>query len=226
MTTIHRSHTDEVEFPAAENQTMSSRLRWSIEWQKSQNVLTTFNRMHQFIGTLVIVALLSFHSIALADSDVPAGLQADLIAKLAAFDRNLPARANGTVRVMVVHKNGDGRSTRVAKEVANALKAMNDIAGMGKDIRELAFGSAAEIVAQCKSQHISIIYFAPGLQAEMTSLAQAISGVDVMTVGPSGAVVGFTLEESKPKILVNLARAKSQNVALKAQVLKLARIVE
>ena len=42
---------------------------------------------------------------------------------------------------------------------------------------------------------------------------------------PDGAVVGFDLEEGRPKIVVNLKRAKAQNVDFKAELLKFARIV-
>jgi hypothetical protein len=168
----------------------------------------------------------ALQSQAAADADVPAKLQAELIGKLAAFDRNLKSRANGTVRVLVLHKGTDGHSKRVANEVALSLRGLSEIAGMATDVRDQAFVSASELAGVCKSQHISVVYLAPGLENEMLAVAKALVGVDIMSVGPKGAAVGFALEESKPRILVNLTVAKNQNVALQAQLLKLARIVE
>jgi hypothetical protein len=66
----------------------------------------------------------------------------------------------------------------------------------------------------------------------MVRVAAALAGADVLTVGTTarhaenGAVVGIGLEEAHPKLVVNLARAKAQNVSFKAELIKLARVVE
>ena len=69
------------------------------------------------------------------------------------------------------------------------------------------------------------------LEGDLPAIAAALNGVDVLTYGATaahaakGTVVGFDLEESKPKLVVNPARAKAQNVSFKAELLKLARLV-
>ncbi|MFX9089437.1 YfiR family protein, partial [Acinetobacter baumannii] len=78
---------------------------------------------------------------------------------------------------------------------------------------------------------VAIVYLAPGLENDTPAIATALNGLDVLSVGASGAhakqgaVVAFDLEEGKPKIVVNLGQAKSQHVALRSEVLSLARIV-
>lgn len=171
------------------------------------------------------LAVLSTVAVAYADSDVPVNLQVQLIGKLATFDRNLPNRAGGTVRILVVNKNGDGKSTRVANEISRGLGAFADIAGLPKEVIQQPFTNGADLAAACKQRRLSVIYVAPGLEGDMAGIAAALNGIDVMTVGPTGAVIGFELEESKPRIIVDLTRAKSQNVALRAEILKLVRIV-
>lgn len=226
MTTPQWTPQDEIDMPSRSVEGIYPGPHATAPARRTSTCTRIFLQANRWIGFLALVGTLGLAAVAQADADVPPGLQAELIGKLASFDRNLPARASGTVRVLVLHKNNDGRSSRIAKEVAVSLQGLSDIAGLPKEVRTQAFSSAAEVASLCKSQRFSIVYLAPGLDSEMTALAQALDGVDIMSVGPSGAVVGFKLEESKPRILINLTRAKSQHVALKAQVLKLARIVE
>jgi len=66
----------------------------------------------------------------------------------------------------------------------------------------------------------------------MPRVAAALEGIDVLTVGSTaqhaekGAVVGFELDEARPKIVLNMKSARAQNVAFKAELMKLARILE
>jgi hypothetical protein len=63
-------------------------------------------------------------------------------------------------------------------------------------------------------------------------IRDALSGISVLSVGAvadyalRGAVLGFDLVSGKPKIVCNLTQAKKQDVAFKAEVLKLMRVIE
>lgn len=188
--------------------------------------------LHRLVRILaLVVAAVSFATITYADVRVPLGLQAQLVRRLAGFDRNFAARATGTARVLVVHKSGDDESRLVGGGFAKALSELHDIAGVPMQVDEMPLADPAALAAQCKAQHVAILYFSVGLEPSMEGVAGALAGVDVMTIGASstfaekGAVVGFDLEEGRPKIVVNLARAKAHNVSFKAELLKLARIV-
>lgn len=80
--------------------------------------------------------------------------------------------------------------------------------------------------------HTAVVYLTVGLEADMPRIAAALVNGDVLTVGTSarlaehGAVVGFALEEARPRLVLNLRQAKAQNVDFKAEVLTLARLIE
>jgi hypothetical protein len=162
---------------------------------------------------------------------VPANLQAQLVVKVAAFDRNFAARAGATALILVVHKGGDTDSSKLAASVEKALGELGDVGGKPKKVETIAFPGAAALAAKVKGGKVAIVYFSSGLEGELGGVAGAMQGLDVLTFGASGAhaekgtVVGFDLEEGKPKLVVNQARAKAQNVAFKAELLKLARLV-
>jgi len=179
---------------------------------------------------LLLVASALVVSLAFADVAVPAKLQAQLIAKIAAFDRNFPGRAAGNALVLVVFKPGDAESTQLAQQVGSELRDLSD-GGVAKTIDVIPFGGAASLAAACKSRHAAIVYLSASLDREVPAIAAALAGGDVLSIGAtaahaeSGTVVGFDLEGGKPKIVVNLTPARAQNVSLKADLLRLARIV-
>lgn len=192
-------------------------------WRGPNVVRTLF-----FAGAIAGLCMLAPR--ASADSAVPVGLQARLISKVAAFDRNMQARAAGTVHILIIQKPGDAESGRVANQMANALGSLGDIAGMPKDVEVAPYSGAGGVADLCRGKHISIVYLTPGLDGDIAQIAAAIHDVNVMSIGSSGsqvaagASVGFELDEGKPQIVVN-TKAKSQGVDLKAEVLKLAKIV-
>ena len=65
----------------------------------------------------------------------------------------------------------------------------------------------------------------------METVAEALTGKDVMTIGSRAgyaerrAVVSFDLVSGKPKLIVNLPQAKRQNVKFSARLLKLAEVI-
>jgi len=178
---------------------------------------------------LLLVLVLSLVPRARADdSEVPPAVQAELLAKVAAYDRNLAARAGEKLTVLVVSKAGSSESSRVAKAITEALGAKATIAGLPHAEEALAFESGAALAAACKAKRAAIVYVAPGFSdAEISSVGQALDGVDVLSVSgvagyvKKGIVLGFDLVSGKPKLVVDLPRATRQRVSLSANVLRL-----
>jgi hypothetical protein len=163
---------------------------------------------------------------------VPAGLQAELIAKVAPYDKNFAARASDRVHVLVVTRSGDADSERTANQLTAALRDVKDIGGLPHDEATLAFSGAQALADAVRARRASIVYLTPGLTSEIEGIRDALSGISVLSVGAvadyalRGAVLGFDLVSGKPKIVCNLTQAKKQDVAFKAEVLKLMRVIE
>ena len=169
--------------------------------------------------------------LARGDVTVPIHLQAQLVSKIGSFDRNFSARAGERARVLVVERTGDDDSLELGAHFASALISLRKIGGITVLVEELAFTTAASLAERCRGQRTSVVYLSTGLDADIRDISTALSGVDVLTVGATalytshGTVVGFDLEEGKPRIVVNLTHAKAQNVAFRGELLALARIV-
>lgn len=120
---------------------------------------------------------------------------------------------------------------RVAANMAKALTALREVGGVAAQVLVESFPGAASLAERCRSTKPTLVYFSTGLAGDMEAIGKTLAGIDVLSIGatPSdanrGVVVAFDLEEGRPKIVVNVARARAQNVAFKAELLKLARIV-
>lgn len=166
------------------------------------------------------------------EATVPVALQAELVAKVASYDRNLAARAGDRVHVLILVNAKSDASNSFAKHMTSALGGVDKIGGLPHDETTAPFGGAKALADTCRTKHIAIVYLAPGLTDEVPAIRSALEGVNVLSVAadaaevPKGIVLGFDLVSGKPKIVVHLGQAKKQEVAFKAELLKLAKVHE
>lgn len=163
---------------------------------------------------------------------VPASLQAQLLAKIACYDRNFPARAGDRARVLLVEKRADPESkVRVAEMIA-ALAGTPRLCTTPHEEQKIEYTAAPALADLCKSAHISVVYLGPGLSAEIPAIRKALADLDILSVGavsayvPAGIVLGFELVSGKPKLLVHLTQAKQQHVNFNPDVLTLMRVYQ
>jgi hypothetical protein len=191
-------------------------------------------RRRTFIALLALGAVAALGRDAAADEvPVPVPLQAELLVKVAGYDKSLAGRAGDRVRVLIVVKPGSADGARVGLQLEKALAAKDAIAGMAHERSTLATADAATVARTCRERRIAIVYFASGFRDdEAAAFAKALEGVDVLSAAAmpqwvqSGVVLGFDLISGKPKILFHLTQARKQNVKLSAEVLKMARLYE
>jgi hypothetical protein len=185
------------------------------------------------LATSVVACVLLAPGTSLGDEvAVPVTLQAELVAKVASYDRNLAARAGDRVHVLIVVNAKSDASTSFAKHMTSALGGVDKIGGLPHDETTAPFGGAKALADTCRSKRIAIVYLAPGLADEVPGIRSALDGVNVLSVAADaaevqrGIVLGFDLVSGKPKIVVHLGQAKKQDVAFKAELLKLAKVQE
>jgi hypothetical protein len=183
---------------------------------------------------LIAIALalgLSIAEAALAQAgSVPAPVQAELISKVLPYDRNFETRAGPVVRTLVLVKSGNVRSQLGAEAFKSALSRLDRVAGRRHEERIVNYSGAAALAKQCRNERIAIVYVTPDLDGELDAIQKALAGVDVLTVSAvpeyvsRGVVLGFELVSGKPKLLLDLPRAKRQNVEFSANALRLMKV--
>jgi hypothetical protein len=163
---------------------------------------------------------------------LPVALQAELLVKLAGYDRSFLQRAGDRVRVGLLVKPNDGDSMRAAEQMQAALARVTTIAGLAHDETIIAYEKAAALPEICRSQRLAILFVTPGFRNDIEPIRAALDGVDVLTASgvpdyvKAGVVLGFDVANGRPQLLVHLGQAKRQNVVLRSDVLRLMKVYE
>jgi hypothetical protein len=187
------------------------------------------------MSSMAAIVAVSLSLVRIGSADlvpVPLDRQAELLARVAAYDRNMAARAGDRVRVLLVTNQGNSESVGLAKHMEAALGSLSEIAGLLHEERVAPFTTAVDLAAQCRAEHVTIVYLSSGLGDQVPAIRSALDGVDVLSVAAvpeyveSGIVLGFDILSGKPKLLVHLTQARRQHVELRAELLKLARVFE
>ena len=187
----------------------------------------------RFAWLATVVTLLVLSALVRADDQVlPIQLEAQLFAKVLIYDRNFPVRAGRIARVILVIKRDNADSARVASQMQSALKPIAQIGGLPHEEIIITFAGAAPLAEQIKTSGAAAVFFGPGFDDDVDAIRSALEGQDVLTAGsvpeyvPHGIVLGFDIVSGSPKLLVHLTQARRQNVALRADLLRMARIFE
>lgn len=185
------------------------------------------------VSTLVLIALAVWcgaRSSRAQTANVPAELQAQLLSKLSAYDRNFAARAGDVAQVLILVKSGSARSTLSGATMKTALSHLDRFGGLPHQEQIVSFESAPALASLCRSKRAAIVYVTPGLESEIDAIKSSLTGVDVLSVAavpeyvPRGIVTGFEVVSGKPKLSINIAQARQQRVDFKADVLKLMKV--
>jgi hypothetical protein len=167
-----------------------------------------------------------------ADASVPVSVQADLVSKVPTYDRAFRERAGGRVHVLVLSNPNSSDSTRVANFIQAALAREAAIGGLPQEVTIASYSNAAALGTECKKRSISILYVTPGFDSELEAICAVVQPLGVMTF--SGVpdyvrrciVVGFELQEGRPKLLVHLGQAKKNGIRFSSGLLRLAKVYQ
>ncbi len=176
-------------------------------------------------------ALLWQDRAAALEPDVPIRLQIDLLNRVIPYDRNMRPRVRDALSVLVAVDGGDVDSKRTGAQILTALADRGTLGGYRLRAARHDFLGVPNLVSACESERPALVYTTPGLRSSASSIATALSTLDVLSVATmadhvrSGLVLGFAVRSGKPRLLVNLTQARRQHVDFRADFLRLAEVV-
>jgi hypothetical protein len=161
---------------------------------------------------------------------VPISLQVNLLDRVVRFERSYASRGDAPALVVVVTVD-EAASVRAAALASAAIGQIASLGARRASVVTQTFSSPAAL--RSASREAAIVYLMPGFsRADVQAIAAAFADSKVLTVGASnadadnGAALGFELEGSKPRIIVNLRQARAQRLDFSAQFLRLARVIQ
>lgn len=185
------------------------------------------NRVLQIIvhGALAALALA-------AEPVVPEAVQFPLLAKALTFDHNLAERCGERVTLCVLYQPSvkASRQCRANFEAAAAASGIGTISGLPLDVVYLVYDVDNAWQDSAALVDADVLYVTPVAELAFGVIRDFASSQKVLTVGSlpqhvfGGLSLGFTVEDAKPKMLIDLESSKDEGVAFSAQLLKLAMI--
>lgn len=159
--------------------------------------------------------------------EVPAPLQARLLATISTHVFSLPPE--GPIEVLIVYPESAGEGSREAQTLAQAIVD----AESNRFHTSLApYRSGADLKTIVTRRHPNIVYASAGLDEKSTAgIVDACEIDGLLTIAEEassvrlGIILGFTLVEAKPRLVINLPRAQHQKVRLSSALVSLAQVI-
>jgi len=183
---------------------------------------------------VTLLVLLGTSPLGAEVSQLPFDLQATLLLKILAFDRNLEKRVDSTVVVGIMYDAESEESEKAKSEFCQALENYLEkkVKGFAISYRNLEYTSPSDLSAKMKSYDITVLYVTPGNADNLEDLIRASQKNSVLTAScvaeyvEKGVSVGLGLKNNKPQITINLPSAQAEGCDFSSQLLKLAKVIE
>jgi hypothetical protein len=165
-------------------------------------------------------------------ASVPLQLQVDLSTKVIEYVQEPPVASLDRVRIGIVVKTSSPESMRAGAELKAAFDRAPSVGGRPHEQAIIEWSGSKALAERSRKGNLTVLYFTPGLDAEIGPSAEALAGQRIVTIAavdsfvPEGVVLGFELVSGHPKMIFNLRQAKKQELVLRAAVMKLMRIVQ
>lgn len=178
-----------------------------------------------------LAVILSFASPAAAEGgEIPAGVLAQLLSKVPAYDHGFRERAGKVVQVLILTNPDEPESVRAAALMQSALLRESSIAGLPQQSHIYAFQNAEALAVEVKRRQVTIVYVTSGFSHTLDVVCRALEPLGVLTMTTVSeyvercVVVGFQLLAGRPKILVHLKHAQRSGVRFRSELLELAKV--
>lgn len=159
---------------------------------------------------------------------VPEHLQAAIFFKVLAYDYNIQTKAGNEVSIAVLI---DSKTSGKKQPLQDGFNKLNGLDLNGKKIKVQVVQVSDSSLGDAASS--DILYVPEGMDdkliASVLKLAvdkkRATLGATESLAG-KGCAIGLTVEDSKPKIVINLKASQSQGMKLSSKVLSLAKVIQ
>lgn len=187
-----------------------------------------------FARVVGLSLLLAGGAAAAAESTLPAKSQANVLARVMAYDRNLKARAGDAVVVGVVYAGASSSSTAEADEMFNAFKLLEKFVLLGLPLRveKIAFTDAATLRAAITERGIDALFLCNGLDSDVGKVIGVAREVKQITLTgqrryvSQGVAIGSVVADNKPALIFNKTASEAEGSSFSSQFISLTTPVE
>lgn len=164
--------------------------------------------------------------------ELPVSIQAKLLSTMPTYVVDLAPQGAAKFKVLIVHPGTEAAPSRGAEAIAGAVGQVK-IGALEPQVVFVPFGNAQKFQAALAAHAPNAVYLAPELDAaSATAVADACGGAKKVTFSgvdahvKAGVILGFSLVEARPRVLVNLKQATKQGVAFQRGLLSHSVVVD
>lgn len=165
--------------------------------------------------------------------DLPVNLQIQLLSKMATSIPNLTPVGTDPIKILVVYPGKADAPSRGAQGLQNTIKQVGKFGAYDTRTTLVAFVDANQLRSVQAAEKAQLIYLAPEFDEKgVLGVVEAFSDTRAVTVASAsdhaklGIVLGFSLVEARPRVLVNLKQANKQKIEFRNKLLTFAVIVD
>jgi len=184
-----------------------------------------FKKSIKFIVLFILMFSFSFSAFA-ENMPIPTKIQSVMILKILAYDKNLPSRVGGDVKIGIFN-TGSSASIKVKNSIMSELNALSS-----QKISGLSF-SVVEISSVSALSSVDVIYVTPdssGVLSSIRSVAQSSNKITITGVPEyvrhGNVSIAIDSRDNKPKILVNLDVANAEGSDFSSKLLSLSEVIK
>jgi hypothetical protein len=162
---------------------------------------------------------------------IPLDLQAQLTAKISEYVQS-PALDADHLPLGILVNARDAESIRAGGELRAAFARVSASGRRSFDAEIIPWAGAGSLADELGRRKLAMLFLTPGLSSNLDTIVGVLAHRRVLTIAAvdayvaRGVILGYELSSGHPRMILNLRQAKSQDVVLRAALMKLARIVE
>ena len=164
------------------------------------------------------VAVALWASAAHAD-ELPVNVQVQLLSKMSTYVSTFAPEGATAVKILVVYPGSKDAPSRGAQAISTALTQGATLGRYAAQPKLVPSSDPKKFRATLDFEKPQVIYLAPELDEKTTTdIVEAASASTVLTISGVaehvrlGVVLGFSLVESRPRVLINLKQSQKQNI--------------
>lgn len=185
------------------------------------------------IRTCLVAACALAHCVVVGPARAsPADDEARILLRAISFDRGLAARAGAEVVISVVYDARSSGAEREREGRVMAFRKLSDrtIAGLPMKVIWVDCSSSRPIDEALRG--VDIVYLTGGAGDCLRSVTAATRKLRIASLASGrahveqGVTLGVTIENARPRLLINLKASKAEGLDLSSQMLQLAEVIK
>lgn len=171
-----------------------------------------------------------------ADSvDVPVDVQSNMLLRTLGYDRAILKKDGDEVRIGILYNENNTESMKAFEIAGDWLyeqkSAGRKIGNKNLKFTGMSYYNEAGLKSMIENLDVSVLYVTPGNEENLIAISNVANSKEILTFGgrrdyvAHGLAIGVEMEAGKPRVIINLANAKTQGADFKAEFLKVAKVV-